>query len=248
MRAALGLLGAACLALLHAGCFEDKSSGGTDEVENPALTATLRTAGGQAKAGAVRVFARYQNPAKDSLPVLDLAAGEKGAVIRADSLLAAMEAASLTGVPWKDRDSVVFNLVGASGAEETFRADYLLLRGADGKLGYRRIHPPEGGGPYSNGSLSASLPLAPAVAAYRGSVGADGISLGLSVIFVPGSPYKASVAADGSFTFARIAAGRYDVRALDRDGKVYQPPDSLATDTTFAPADWSEADIIWIGD
>jgi hypothetical protein len=216
-------------------------------VDNPALTATLRTAGGQAQAGSVRVFARYQNPTRDSQPVLSLPAGEGGAVIPAKTLFEAMEAASAAGVPWKDRDSVAFNLVGSAGADEAFRAEYLLLRGPGGRYAYERILPPEGG-PYPDGSLATSLPMAPAVQAYRGSVGADGRSLGLRVIFVPGSPYHAEVSADGSFTIARIAAGRYAVRALDGDGKVYQPADSLATDSAFAPEEWSEADIIWIGD
>jgi hypothetical protein len=237
-------LGASCLAFLIAAC----ADGGTDEVDNPALNVTLRTAGGQGLTGTVSVFARYQNPTRDSLPVLTLPAGEKGGtVIPAGTLLAAMETASQAGLPWKDRDSVVFNLVGSAGAQEAFRAEYLLLRGAGGSLAFERILPPEGG-PFPGGSLSTSLPMAPAVQAYRGTVGADGVALGLDVLFVPGSPYKADVAADGSFSFSRIAAGRYDVRALDGDGKVYGPADSLATDSAFAPADWSEADIIWIGD
>lgn len=245
-------LGTVSLALLAcsllAACFENRVSGGTDDVDNPALTASLRAPGGQGLAGTVQVYARYQNPTRDSLPVLTLPAGEKGgAVLPAKTLILAMEAASLAGIPWQARDSVVFNLVGMAGAEEAFRAEYLLLIGTDGRLSYRRLLPPEGG-PYPNGSLSTSLPMAPAVQAYRGSVGADGVALGLATIFVPGSPYKADVTADGSFAIARIAAGRYDVRALDGDGKVYQPADSLATDSAFAPEDWSEADIIWIGD
>ena len=238
-------LGASCLAFLIAAC----ADGGTDEVDNPALNVTLRSSGGEGLAGTVSVFARYQNPSRDSLPVLTLPAGEKGgAVIPAETLLAAMEAASLAGLPWKSRDSVAFNLVGSAGAQEAFRAEYLLLNDtAGGSLAFERILPPEGG-PFPGGSLSTSLPMNPAVQAYRGSVGADGVALGLDVIFVPGSPYKAAVAADGSFSFSRIAAGRYDVRALDGDGKVYGPADSLATDSAFAPEDWSEADIIWIGD
>lgn len=244
----LGAVTPALLACsLITACFEDRSSGGTDEVDNPALTTTLRTAGGQGMAGTLRVFARHQNPAKDSVAVLTVTAGEKGVEIRAKSLLAAMEAAALAGVPWKDRDSLLFNLVGSTDAQEAFRADYLLLRIASDTLVFQRLLPPEGG-LHLKGNLDVSLPMSPVVAPYQGSVGADGSALGLKVIFIPGSPYKAAVAADGSFTLARIAAGRYDVRALDGDGKVFQPADSLATDAAFAPADWSEADIIWIGD
>lgn len=247
-----GLIPAALLAAwlsgLLAGCFDDKSMGGTDEVENPALTATLRDAQGLAVSGSVKVYARYQNPFKDSLAVMEKAAGAQGTVIKAADLLAAMDSAARSGVPWKNRDSVAFNLVGAKGSEESFRGDYLLVKGATGTYAFKRINPPEGGDPYAKGSLSTQLPLAAAVTGYAGSVGARGLELKLKSLFVSGSPYKAPIGSDGSFTLARIAPGRYDVKAVDEAGKVYSSLDSLGTDMAFAPSDWSEADIIWVGD
>ena len=78
-RKHLGAVPHALLACsLLAACFEDPGHGGTDDVDNPALTATLRASGGQGLAGTVRVFARYQNPVRDSQPVLTVPAGEAG--------------------------------------------------------------------------------------------------------------------------------------------------------------------------
>jgi hypothetical protein len=143
---------------------------------------------------------------------------------------------------------VAFNLVGVRGAEESFGGDYLLVKGPSGPYVFKRLNPPEEGWNASDGSLSTRLPLAAAVTGYAGSVGARGLELGLASMFIPGSPYKARIGPDGSFTLGRIAPGRYDVKAVDGDGKVYSSPDSLATDAAFAPSDWSEADIIWVDD
>ena len=225
--------------------------GGTDEVENPAvteLTANLRDGQGRPASGNVTVYARFQNPLRDSLPLLSRPAGAQGAGFRAEDLLAAMDSASRAGVPWTNRDSVAFNLVGASGAEEGFGGDYLLVKGPSGPYLFKRLNPPEEGWNAADGSLTTQLPLAAAVAGYAGSVGARGLELGLASMFIPGSPYKAPIRPDGSFTLARIAPGRYDVKAVDGDGKVYSSPDSLATDAAFSPSGWSEADVIWVDD
>ena len=229
------------------GCFGDTATGGTDEVENPALTATLRDADGAAVAGTVQVYARFQNPLRDSLAMLDRAVGADGAEITSEDLLAGMDSSAKAGVPWTNRDSVAFNLVGTSGGKETFQAEYLLVKEASGNYAFKRLHPAEGGDPLSQGSLSTQLPLQRAVSGYAGSVGARGRELGLQTLFVPGSPYKAPIRGDGTFTIARIASGRYDVKAVDGDGKVYASLDSLSTGAAFAPEDWSEADVIWVG-
>ncbi len=247
----LGLLAVLAMAVL--GCFEDRVAGGTDEVENPALTATLRDAQGNAVAGSVQLYARYQNPTRNAAPVMTApAAGKNGqaAVITAKALLAAMDSAQKLGVSWKNRDTVAFNLLGANASDEAFSTDYMLIKLSNGAYRFQKASVPQG--LYANGSLSgslaAALPMRPAVTGYKGQVGAKGVELGLKSLFVPGSPYKTEVAPDGTFQIVRIAPGRYDVKALDKDGKVYSSLDSLGTDKPFSPADWSEADIIWVGD
>lgn len=240
--------GLAFIALILASCLDGRVEGGTDEVENPALAAALLDGTGRPVAGSIRVFARTQNPARDSLPVLELSAGSAGLRLPADTLYAAMESASEKGVPWGNRDSIAFNLVATASSLEAFRAGFQLSRDAGGMFEFRRLSSPGSGDYYSGRTFHTRVPLAPAATGYAGSVGPRGMALGLRILYIPGSPYKADIADDGSFVLARIAAGRYDVKALDAGGKVYAASDSLGTDEGFAPAEWSEADIIWLGE
>jgi hypothetical protein len=236
-------------ALALCACFEDRLSGGTDEVENPALTVVLRDGAGSPTSGTLRIYARFQNPSRDSVPVLSApAAGASGLEVRAKSLVSAMEAAASRGIPWRNRDSVSFNIVGSTSSDEAFAGDYLLRKDGGGTWTFRRVKPPEGTGPYAGPSLSTRLDLAAAVLGYKGTVGDKGLALGLKTLFIPGSPYHAAVGSDGAFTLPRLAPGRYDVKALDAEGKAYGALDSLDTDAAFAPVDWSEADLIWVGD
>lgn len=234
-------------ALLLFACQGDKVAGGTDEVENPALTAVLADGHGGAASGSVQVFARFQNPVKDAAPILSLAADGK-AIITDSMLLLAMDSARIRGIPWKNRDTVAFNLMGTNAALEAFRGSYLLVRPAGGAYRFRRVHPGEEAYPDGKGSLSTALTMLPPVLACRGRVGPRGLELGLKSVFIPGSSYAAQVEADGSFAFSRLAQGRYEVKAMDKDAKVYSSFDSLNTATEFVPSDWTEADIIWLGD
>jgi hypothetical protein len=242
------ILAPALLALAISACLDRNVDGGTDEVENPALASALLDAKGNPVAGSIRVFARTQNPARDSLPVLELPVGGAGLRLTAAALHAAMEDAAEKGIPWGNRDSIAFNLVGTASSLEAFRDGFLLYRDAGGRFEFRRQSAPGAGDYYTGRTYHTRLPLATAVTGYAGSVGPDGVGLGLRILFIPGSPYKAEIASDGSFVLARIAAGRYDVKALDAGGKVYSASDSLGTDGGFAPAEWSEADLIWLGE
>lgn len=241
------LLSGLSAALLLAACLDEKVAGGTDEVENPALTAVLVDAQGREASGTVQVYARFQNPAKDAAPILSLAANGR-ASITDSALLLAMEGARTRGIPWKNRDTVAFNLVGTHAVLEAFQGNYLLVRPPGGAYLFRRVEPGAEAGPDGKGSLSTAVTMRPPALAYKGKVGPRGLELGLRSVFIPGSPYAAQVEADGSFAFARIAQGRYELKAMDKDAKVYSSFDSLNTSTAFVPSDWTEADIIWVGD
>lgn len=234
-------------ALLLGACLDEKVAGGTDEVENPALTAVLADGQGMAASGSVQVYARYQNPLKDAAPILSLAADGK-AKITDSMLLLAMNAAKTRGIPWKNPDTVAFSLVGTNTTLEGFRGSYLLARPAGGAYRFRRVQPGEEAYPDGKGSLSTAITMLPPALDYKGKVGPRGLELGLKSVFVPGSPYAAQVEADGSFAFARLAQGHYEVKAMDKDAKVYSSFDTLNTAAEFAPSDWTEADIIWLGD
>jgi hypothetical protein len=238
------LLAPALFAMALTACVD----GGTDEVENPAIAATLLDGNGHPIEGTVRIYARTQNPSRDSLPVLELSADGAGLRLEADTLHDAMAAASEMGIPWGNRDSLAFNLVGSTPSLEGFRAGFLLYRDAGGGFEFRRLTSYGTGDYYTGRTYHTKLLLAPAVTGYAGSIGPSGLELGLKTLFIPGSPYTAEITADGSFVLARIAAGRYDVKALDSGGKVYAASDSLGTDGEFAPDEWSEADIIWLGE
>src|SRR4051812_19221137 len=103
----------AALALLCTFCApQEKVAGGYDDVENPAIRASLLDTLGQPYgAGELRVYARYQNPGKDSLPVVERTVPAGTAAIITDSVLAAaMGEAKLRGTPWPNADTVEFNL------------------------------------------------------------------------------------------------------------------------------------------
>lgn len=247
------LLLAGVLAAFLAGCGDGPHAGGSDDVDNPALTVTLRSPDGLPYGpGVASVYARHQNPLRDTEPLLALPVPAGGQIRISDSaLVAAMETAAMRGVPWPNRDSVEFNLVateiaGQAPAGESHESGFLLVRvGAAGYQFSRRL-----GGqiryPDANGVLASAPALEAPVLELRGRVGPRGMELGLESVFVAGSPYKAEIAVDGTFILARLASGRYELSALAADEKTYTAADSLVTGGEYSASDWSEAELIWI--
>jgi hypothetical protein len=248
LRATWALAASFCLLCL--GCGQRETlSGGYDDVENPALAVTLLdTLGHPFQAGEMRIYARYQNPGKDSTPLLEkVIASGSNALVRDTDLVSAMAAAESRGTPWPSRDTVEFNLSLTGTGTEAYLGDFLMVRGADG---FRRFLRRSGGAILhadAQGVLTAAPVLAAPILGQRGNIGARGAALALESVFIPGSPYRAAVAGDGSFTFARMAKGNFDVKAVSADGKkIYTASDSLETGGGYAPADWAEADLLWI--
>ncbi|MEO7426812.1 MAG: hypothetical protein ABI036_16620 [Fibrobacteria bacterium] len=251
----------ALAALLCVHCADkDRIAGGYDDVENPAIqVALVDTLGNPYLVGGaaeLRVYARYQNPAKDSLPLLKQSiAADTFGLIRDSVLLAAMAEAAGRGTPWPSRDTVEFNLTVsatgpgmlAAGAErEAFVGDFLLAKSKDGVFRFRRRSGSGWQYPDTKGVLAARPVMAPPVAGQLGAIGDRGRQLSLQAVFIPGSPYAAKIAEDGTFSFARLARGKYDVKAVSSDAKIYTAQDSLAAGMEYIPSDWSEADILWI--
>jgi hypothetical protein len=248
-----------CLAaaLLCAFCGKEKTlAGGYDDVENPALTVSLKdTLGNAYGSGEVRLYARYQNPGEDSIPLIvrDVSLG-KALSIRDTSLIRAMTLSQARGTPWPGKDTLDFNLVasdfamGAAPASggEAFLGGFRLIKGADGVFRFRRLTGGSYAYPDAKGRFEASPVMAAPVLDLRGRIGARGMQLGLKSVFIAGSPYRAPVESDGSFNLARVAAGRFEMNAVSADAKVYTAADSLITGSAFEPSDWSEADLIWV--
>ena len=236
------------LALMCAFCGPDRFVGGYDDVENPALKVSLRDESGAPYAAAdIRLYARYQNPGKDSTPILVRSApAAKTLSIRDSLILSAMADSKLRGTPWPSPDTVEFNLVASSPAGETFLGDFQLLKGSNGAFRFQRRLPGSVVYPTGKGTLEVAPAMAGPVLNQRGRIGARGLDLKLKSVFIAGSPYRSAIGNDGSFAFARLAPGRYDVKAVSEDAKVYTAADSLVTGSEYGPADWSEAELIWV--
>jgi hypothetical protein len=242
---------AICLlaALTFAFCGKpEKVVGGYDDVENPALAVSLHDALGSPYAAAeIHLYARYQNPGKDSVPMyVRSAPAAKTVKIRDSLILEAMAASKLRGTPWPSQDTVEFNLVASDAAGETFLGDFQLLKGANGAFRFQRRLPGSVVYPNDKGTLAVAPTMAGPVLNQRGRIGARGMELKLKSVFIAGSPYRSAIGSDGSFAFTRMAPGRYDVKAVSEDAKVYTAADSLVTGIEYLPADWAEADLIWV--
>lgn len=234
--------------LLCLSCAKDKTvAGGFDDVENPALKVTLLDAAGNPTAGEIRIYARYQNPIEDSIATLTRDPSAQTQVsIRDTAIIAAMESAKARGTPWSNRDTVEFNLVAIDTDRETYAGGFLLVKSPNGAYGFRRRLGDGIAYPDAKGSLKAAPIMAIPVLAMRGRIGAKGMGLGLKSVFIPGSPYRASVEADGSFLLHRLASGRYEVKAVSDNDKIWSAADSLDTGAEYTVSDWSEAELIWI--
>ncbi len=226
----------------------DRLAGGYDDVENPALALALKDNQGQAIAvGEVRVYARYQNPTSDSLPLLVRATSTGDTLTLSDTAMnAAIAEAKLRGMTWPNPDVFEFNVVGRSSSHEAFTVGFQVVREKT-KLRFQQwLNANILRDADRRGRLNVGLNLKAAVLNYQGKIGDQGRELGLKSIFVAGSPYQAATRADGSFTMARIGSGQYEIKAMSQDGKVYSAENALNTDSSYTGENWSEADVIWI--
>ena len=240
------VLSACIYAALLTACGKDRVAGGYDDVENPAIQVSLvDTAGKPFGAAEVRVYARWQNPFKDSIPTLMRAVGDTGIKLRDTSIAAALEAAKARGTPSPGKDTLEFNLMATAAGGEAYLGGYSLIKGAYGWRFQRRA---EGSTTYqgANGLLPAVPVMTAPILAQAGNIGARGLELGLKRVFVAGSPYRSEIAVDGSFRLDRIAKGKYGLMAIAADDKVYSALDSLTTGAAYAGSEWSEAEIIWV--
>jgi hypothetical protein len=229
-------------------CADDKVAGGFDDVENPAIRVSLLdTLGNTYGAGTLRLYARYQNPESDSIPVIErsVLAGT-AETIRDTALASAMARAHSRGTPWPNADTVEFNLSVASPSDEAFVGGFFMIRNPDGAYRFLRRTGNAWVNAGRNGILDALPILSSPVPGQRGNVGAGGRQLGLRSVFIPGSAYWSKVDTDGSFMIPRMAKGRFEMKALSADNKVYSAADTLSAGTYFIPSDWTEADLIWV--
>jgi hypothetical protein len=240
------LLCAAALALFAA-CGDGKLAGGYDDVENPAIQASLLdSAGNPYGAATLRLYARYQNPFKDSLPLLSVPVPAAATITIADTAIVnAFAAAKARGTPSPGRDTLEFNLAASAADGEAFLGGFLLIKGTAGWRFARQT----GRGyayPDSKGILAARPVLGKPLSLPKANVGGRGLDLGLKGIFIPGSAWKSAVTADGSFTLDRLAQGKYGFKGVAVDDKIWSAADSLTAGAEYPGSEWSEAEVIWV--
>ena len=237
------LLGAALLAA----CGDGKVAGGYDDVENPAIRASLvDTAGNPYGAATLRLYARWQNPFKDSLPLFSIGVpAATPATLRDTSVLSAFAAAKARGTPSPGKDTLEFNLAASSDAGEAFLGGFLLIKRP---AGWQFVRATPKGYDYadSKGILAARPMLGKPLSLPKGNVGGRGLDLGLKRIFIPGSTWKSPVAADGSFSLDRLAPGKYGLKGVSVDDKIWSAGDSLTAGSEYPGSEWSEAEVIWV--
>ncbi len=237
-------------------CSDPRVAGGFDDVQNPALTLALQKTDGTASSDAeLRVFARFQNPTIDTIPLLErMVQSGHTAVLTDSDLVQSMRAAVARGLVWPNGDTVEFNVQARNLASsdsalrgEAFVADFRLARSVGTVYQFSRSAGDLG--TPSNlhlGNLAFTMTTKIPVPNFRGSVGTRGKELSLTSVFIPGSPYWCSVDTAGNFVFPRLAQGRFAVKSMSRDGKAYGAADSLNTSAAYTATDWSEANILWI--
>jgi hypothetical protein len=234
------------------GCGPDATkpdlTGGSDDVENPAITVALRDTQGNAfGSGEVRVYARFQNPTLDTAPLLTQTVVAGTNITITDSMvLKAMQVAASKGISWPSLDTVEFNIVGRSPLTEAFVGNFFLARkGATKYRFHQRMLADTVRNAFSDGTLPVTLAMKSPVLDFQGKLGLNAFGLGLKSVFVAGSPYWAAVT-DSTFTLTRMAVGRYSLKAMSLDGKVYEAANPLNTDSAYTAENWAEGDLIWI--
>lgn len=241
---ARGLLFA--LAALAAACTDGKVAGGYDDVENPAIRASFTdTAGNPYGPATLRVYARWQNPWKDSLPLLALPVSGGALTLRDTAVLRAFAEAQARGTPSPGKDTLEFNLAASSADGEAFLGGFLLIKRAAGPQFVRQtakgvLYPD------AKGVLPANPMLGKPYSLPKGNVGGRGLDLGLKRVFIPGSAWKSAVAPDGSFSLDRLAAGTYALKGVAVDDKIWSAQDSVIAGGEYPGSEWSEAEVIWV--
>jgi hypothetical protein len=233
MEKRLAILG--LLALLW-GC------GGSDGVENPKLEMQFRPSDGAAAMPMrVSLYGKSANPVEDSLPLLskDIAGGAK-----AEFSVEEMDAAIRIALARRgradsgERDTTLdFNVVASAPDREAFVGGFSFRR-AGQKVGFTRLEGTANGG---YGGYSGVFALPRAVKGFSGRLGLYGVKLGIDYIFIPGSPYHASIDKDSSFTIGSMSAGNYGIIGADRDSsQLFASGDSLNTsDSDYSAKVWT---------
>jgi hypothetical protein len=234
------------MALVGTGAFLSGCFGGSDGVENPKMEFDFSSEAGSPSAGRVALYGQGVNPVDDNLPLAskDFAAGAKVTFTPEEMDLALKQAMARGG---KDssalRDTTVhFNLIAVSGDLETYVPGFSYRR--SGKtFGFFKT---EG---KVNGSINDVIghyKMPKAVKGFKGRLGLGGILRKIDHIFVPGSPYQASIDEDSTFTMPQMSPGSYNIIGTETESKkLFISDDTLNTsDSAYSAKAWDTITFI----
>lgn len=236
------VLALACIAVLG-GCM-----GGSDGIENPKVELDFKGPDGTSSgAGEVRIYARHLNPMVDSAPLLTRTFSGQAAFTLEPEEMDAILRARLGGVL---PDTVVdFNVIAVSGDREAFVSGFRYKR-AGTRVGFAQSSWDEKNPGF--GKVKKTVTLLTAVLGFKGTMGSNGMVFGIDYVYIPGSPYFATVtrpdsaSTRGEFRIARMSQGSYGVVGADKDSSTfYRSGDTLnTTDTAYTASTWDVLTII----
>ena len=218
LRIILAIVG---MAVFLVGCFEEKFTGGSSEVDNPIVVAFVDSLGVSVTAtGSLSIYLSGQNPALDPHALLT------------------KHVDNASSIKLRSQDFT-------QGLDSTRSYNLLLLGSNDsvGALLQNLSYQPSKRRFVFNSMTVAALkvPVVPLVR-YESSLDALG-DTGLVRVFIPGTPFQ-SVVVDSSFVIDGVPEGNFELRAIGGDG--FERPLKPATenqtpgnhhevDTTVAP-------------
>lgn len=213
------LLAFAALAAIH-GCASDKVAGTSSGVDNPALTVSFRDADNSAArvTGDLDVYALDQNPAVDPQPLATIAVRNASFTsVTASDFARAAGSAAAPALSKRAAAVTDFNLV---------------LKTLDKNGGFimgLRYDPAAKAFRRRDGAGLDSIEVIPRpLIRYEARIARDAVHGDAGRIFVPGSPFLATLA-DSVFVIEDVPEGFFPLRMLAADGKVYPIGDSLNT-------------------
>jgi hypothetical protein len=220
---------------------ERLSAGGGSGIENPALILAFRDPDGRPLpvTGRLRLFPERSGWKDSGLYVRELHGQDTAMIAPRD--LQALPPGILSPDSLSPDSSLALNLIVSGNGVEGMLGGFRLR--SDGSRGYA-LERSDSGGETGSRAEVANVVLGPPERSYTGSIPAEYVEKGFRVVFVPGSPYFALVNLDGSLLFPILPQGTFPVRAAafsplsDTLITFYCTPDSLSTDSPFAPGRW----------
>jgi hypothetical protein len=236
---------AALAALLLADCADNRVSdgGSSSGVDNPSLTLGFVDASGAALrvSGELNVYAADQNPAIDPDPLLTLKIKNSGFTKLTGSDFTRLQIASSSGSPSPLSKSSAASSAGAGDSAVTLFNLVLKTQQRTGSLvlGFKYDSAAKAFSLVDDGKSISRFDLKPKpLVRYAARVGREPVHGQTGRIFVPGTPFLATLI-DSIFVLEDLPEGKFPLRLLSGNGKVYPMPmllDSKDSTLIYRPA------------